>query len=77
MEELPFDGGSGIVAPDGRWLVGPVVGTEGLVVADIDLREVAHERLAFDPTGHYSRPDVFEVRVDRRRLTASTFEDHD
>lgn len=75
VEELPFDGGSGIVAPDGRWLAGPVIGDEGLVVADIDLREVAHERLSFDPTGHYARPDVFRVRVDRRRLEAAAFDD--
>ena len=75
VEELPFDGGSGIVAPDGTWLAGPAIGTEGLVVADIDPAQVAAERLYLDPTGHYARPDVFEVRVDRRRQRASTFDD--
>ncbi len=39
-----------------------------LVVADLNLRRVAEERQNFDPTDHYSRPDVFTVQVDRRRL---------
>ena len=64
-------GGSAIAAPNGRWLVEPVSDEERLVVADIDLGEVRAERQNFDPTGHYSRPDVFDVTVDRRRRAAS------
>jgi nitrilase len=62
----PFTGGSAVAAPDGSWLIEPVTG-EGLILADLDLRAVQRERLTFDPTGHYSRPDVFSTRVDRRR----------
>jgi nitrilase len=69
------DGGSAIAGPDGRWLREPVAGTEGLVVADIDVARVREERQNFDPTGHYGRPDVFELRVDRRRRAVATFED--
>lgn len=68
-------GGSAIAAPDGTWVVEPVVGEERLVVADVDLRRVAEERQSFDPTGHYSRPDVFTVQVDRRRREAARFTD--
>ncbi|MDP9396896.1 MAG: carbon-nitrogen hydrolase family protein [Actinomycetota bacterium] len=68
-------GGSAVAAPDGTWLVEPVVGEERLVVADLDLRRVAEERQNFDPTGHYSRPDVFSVQVNRRRLEAVHFTD--
>jgi nitrilase len=56
-------------------VVEPVVGEERLVMADLDLRRVAEERQNFDPTGHYSRADVFAVQVDRRRLEAVRFTD--
>jgi nitrilase len=68
-------GGSALAAPDGTWVVEPVADEETLVVADIDLAQVRAERLTLDPTGHYSRPDVFAVTVDRRRRAASHFED--
>jgi nitrilase len=67
------NGGSAIAAPDGTWVVPPVDGGERLVIADIDLDTVRRERHNCDPTGHYSRPDVFEVTVHRRRLDAATF----
>ncbi len=68
-------GGSAVAGPDGRWLVEPVEGEERLVVADLELGRVAQERQNFDPTGHYSRPDVFTVQVDRRRQEAAEFVD--
>ncbi|MEU0650517.1 MULTISPECIES: carbon-nitrogen hydrolase family protein [Streptomyces phaeochromogenes group] len=74
-EAMPFDGGSAIAAPDGSWVVPPAVGAEGLIVADLDLGLIDRERLTFDPTGHYSRPDIFTVTVDRRRRQAGEFID--
>ncbi len=68
-------GGSAVAGPDGAWLAEPVEGEERLVVADLELGRVARERQSFDPTGHYSRPDVFTVQVDRRRREASAFLD--
>ncbi len=68
-------GGSAIAAPDGTWVVAPVEDEEQLVVADIHPVLVRRERHNFDPVGHYSRPDVFDVRVDRRRREAASFDD--
>ncbi len=70
-----FDGGSAVAGPDGRWLIEPVTGREGLLIAELPLRRVAAERLIFDPTGHYARPDVFRTEVDRRRIPHTVFHD--
>lgn len=72
---VAFNGGSAVAGPDGRWLVAPVADVEGLIVADLALPEVAQERLTFDPTGHYSRPDVFVNTVRRERSAAVRFLD--
>jgi len=63
------NGGSCIAAPDGTWLVEPVTGEERLIVATLDQRRVREERQNFDPAGHYARPDVTQLRVNRQRQT--------
>jgi len=56
-------GGSAIIAPNGRYLAGPVYDQETVVVADCDLSEITREALTLDVSGHYSRPDVFHFKV--------------
>ncbi len=60
-------GGSAIIAPNGRYLAGPVFDAEAVVVADCDLAEITRESLTLDVSGHYSRPDVFAFQVRPRR----------
>lgn len=60
-------GGSGIIGPDGNWIIGPVAGREEILYGDVDLASIGGEQLAFDPAGHYNRPDIFSVQVDERR----------
>jgi len=61
------NGGSCIAGPDGKWIVEPVCDIEKLVVADIDFNRVLEERQNFDVAGHYSRPDVTKLIVNRER----------
>ena len=69
------DGGSCIAGPDGEWLLEPETVTEGLFSAELDLDTVRRERQNFDPAGHYSRPDVTRLTVDRTRQSTVAFED--
>ena len=58
-----MDGGSAIIGPDGAYLVEPVFGEETIIYADIDLTQIARTKIWFDGTGHYARPDVFELMI--------------
>ena len=67
--EVLANGGSCIAGPDGEWVVEPVVAEEKLIVAVIDHQRVRAERQNFDPAGHYARPDVTRLTVNRERQT--------
>ncbi|MEO9871111.1 carbon-nitrogen hydrolase family protein [Ekhidna sp.] len=61
------NGGSCLVAPDGSWVIEPYTQGEKLLIAEIDHKKVREERQNFDPSGHYSRPDVLSLNVNKER----------
>lgn len=78
MECLPDvlgEGGTCIAAPDGAWLCEPLAHEETLVMATVEQRRVREERHNFDPAGHYARPDVLQLTVNRERQSTVRFND--
>ncbi|KOS69332.1 nitrilase [Lysinibacillus contaminans] len=65
--EVMSDGGSAIVGPLGEYVAGPVWGKEEIIIADLDLKQIAYSQFDFDPVGHYSRPDVFKLFVNKEK----------
>lgn len=69
------NGGSCIAGPDGEWIIEPVLHKEGLIIQTIDFNRVYEERQNFDAVGHYSRPDVTKLSVNRERQSTVEFND--
>lgn len=71
--EIMCRGGSVIVSPMGDVLAGPLYDQEGILYADLDLAEVARGKFDFDVTGHYARPDIFQLSVNESPLPPVVF----
>lgn len=65
--EILANGGSCIASPDGEWLAPPLIDKEELIIADLDINKVFEERQNLDIAGHYSRPDITKLEVNRTR----------
>ena len=55
------NGGSGIIAPDGKYLAGPVFDKETILYAEIDPTKILREKWKIDTVGHYSRDDIVQL----------------
>ena len=73
--DILANGGSCIAGPDGEWIIEPVLHKEGLIYQELDFNRVYEERQNFDPVGHYSRPDVTKLTVNRERQSTVEFDD--
>ncbi|KAJ3790899.1 carbon-nitrogen hydrolase [Lentinula aff. detonsa] len=62
-DNVMIAGGSVIVSPLGKILAGPLLGEEGVLSADLDLDDCIRGKFDLDTTGHYARPDVFELKA--------------
>ena len=51
--------------PLGDPVAGPLWDQEGIVVAELGLGEIARGKFDFVVTGHYARPDVFQLWVNQ------------
>lgn len=56
-------GRSAIITPLGKVLAGPHCAGETLLTADLDLHDIGRGTFDFDVTGHYGRPDMFQLIV--------------
>jgi aliphatic nitrilase len=73
----PGGGYSMIFGPDGRPLCQPIPDDqEGILYADIDLGIISLAKAAADPVGHYSRPDVVRLMLNRnKRVCVQNFQE--
>jgi nitrilase len=58
-------GDSIVVDPSGKVVAGPMHKERGILYATCDLAEVAAARRSLDVVGHYNRPDIFHLEVNR------------
>jgi len=68
-------GGSAVYGPMGDRLAGPLWDQEGVLFADLDLGEIVRGKFDFDVTGHYARPDVFQLWVNQEGQLPVDLED--
>lgn len=75
--DLVLRGGSAVIAPDGSYLVEPSYDSRDTVYADLDPGLIEEARLTLDVDGHYSRPDIFTLKVNTGSHRNVEFDDGD
>ena len=73
-DEWICDGDAAIVRPGGRLLAGPLRREKGVLAGEIDPEAARRARRSLDVTGHYSRPDLFQLTVNRNPMPPVAFE---
>jgi len=73
----PLNGHSAIIGPNGDIIAGPLINEEGILTATGNLGTVMFQKMIADHAGHYTRPDVFDFRVNRKPRRSARFLDDD
>lgn len=68
-------GGSVVVRPFGKEVQEPLVKKKTILYVNIDAVESIHSRKSLDVSGHYGRPDIFTLNVNRTETDPINFWD--
>ncbi|MBL4871938.1 MAG: carbon-nitrogen hydrolase family protein [Rhodobacteraceae bacterium] len=74
-DEWVNPGDAVVYKPFGGIVAGPMHCEKGLLISDLDITEVQASRRKFDASGHYARPDIFKLAVNRTAMSPVTFAD--
>jgi nitrilase len=76
-DEWINSGDAVVVKPFGGVVAGPLHNEKGILYAVIDLESARNSRKSLDVAGHYGRPDIFHLEIDRRSMPPLTFIDNE
>jgi predicted amidohydrolase len=67
QDELVLKGGSCIIGPDGQFILEPKYNEQSIIYQEIKIGEGRGEFMNLSVSGHYQRPDVFELSINKKR----------
>ena len=74
-EEWVNPGDSIVIAPGGEIVAGPMRKEAGILYCEVDIEKVSIAKRTLDVTGHYSRPDIFQLHVNTQPQSPVVFEE--
>lgn len=74
-DEWINDGDAVVINPAGAVTAGPLHREKSILYAEIDIEAARRARRSLDVCGHYARPDIFSLLVNRKPLQPAEFSD--
>jgi nitrilase len=68
------NGDAVLFQPFGGAVAGPMTKEKGILYGEYDLGQVIDGRRSMDIAGHYSRPDIFQLTVDKNKMDVIQFQ---